>query len=57
VIQIFVMTTILMFGGERQVITIQVPSMDRCYDMAEIELQRRDVEEVFCSKMNIRGRK
>lgn len=48
---IIILTVIGLFGGEKYSYAVKVDSMDKCYDMVSIEMQRKNVTDAVCNKV------
>jgi hypothetical protein len=49
--KIIILSIIGTFGGDRYSYAVHVKTMDQCYMMEEIELQRKEVSEAVCNSV------
>lgn len=51
--KIIILTVIGVFGGDRYSYAVHVKTLEQCYEMAEIELQRKEVSDAVCNSVFI----
>jgi hypothetical protein len=49
--KIIILSVIGIFSGDHYSYAVHVKTMEQCYEMAEIELQRKEVTEAVCNSV------